>query len=205
MIRGVFYDRLCGVPPEGVGSNNLKNICFTQIFCWVKQSSQAKLLRQMQRMQRGEGEAPKEGWEEGVLSEDEVSESAVEPGTASSKGSLTTVQRNSREYHEKKRDEETYKRFDESKVECLPWELREIIEDYSRIIQRNQIRKLERKEEKFKEQHIKLGGNVYIRNLAGKMTMLEGVEPNMTIWQMKELLDAKTGAPFRHAPTSTRC
>lgn len=76
----------------------------------------------------------------------------------------------------------------------MPWELREVIEDYSRTIERNERRKLAREEKEAMEQQIRLGGNVYIKNLAGKVTMLEGVEPTMTIWQMKELLDAKTGA-----------
>lgn len=182
VIRGVYYDRLQGVPPEGVGYNSLKNICFTKIFEWTKQAEKAKLLRQRQQRH---ADALKEGWEEGVLSEDdEASESDSE---------RMTPERRARDHSKDKVSQDSYKRFDAWGVQILPWELREIIEDYSRIIHRNEMQKLERKQKKIQDQTIKLGGNVYIRNLAGKMTMLEGVEPDMTIWQMKELLDAKTG------------
>lgn len=144
----------------------------------------------MQRQQQFDEQ--KEGWEEGVVSEDEMNESDVEADTTT-KPTIKRERRRAKGLSGEKKDLEAYKRFDESQLVLLPWELREIIEDYSRILQRNQKQKLERKENKSKEKHIQLGGNVFIRNLAGKMTMLEGVRPDMTIWQMKELLDAKTG------------
>lgn len=208
VIRGVYYDRLDGIAPDGVGYNSLKNICFTQIFEWIKQSKKAKLRKMVQQQQRlysdididDDDEEHKEGWEECVMSEDDdvYSESDPEESSATTPRGPCSARRGGGGAGEKGKakavkSREEYKRFDESMVESLPWELREIIEEYSRIIERNQLQKLARKEKKAKDEQIRLGGKVYIRNLAGKMTMIEGVEPTMTIWQMKELLDAKTG------------
>lgn len=191
-----------------MGYNSLKNICFTQIFEWIKQSKKAKLRKMVQQQQRlysdididDDDEEHKEGWEECVMSEDDdvYSESDPEESSATTPRGPCSARRGGGGAGEKGKakavkSREEYKRFDESMVESLPWELREIIEEYSRIIERNQLQKLARKEKKAKDEQIRLGGKVYIRNLAGKMTMIEGVEPTMTIWQMKELLDAKTG------------
>ena len=221
VIRGVYYDRLDGIAPEGVGHNSLKNICFTQIFEWIKQAKKAKLQRMMRQQKRYEEEGEegeeeeeedrKEGWEERVgMSEeddDDVCESDEESNRVRRRGALErgpqgkTRRREKKEKKERKEEEgeeDVYRRFEEVMVESLPWELREIIEEYSRTIERNYLHKLARKEKRAKEEQLRLGGKVYIRNLAGKMTMIEGVEPNMTIWQMKELLDAKTGTHHSH-------
>jgi hypothetical protein len=175
VVRGVYYDRLAGVPPVDIGHDTLKNICFNKIFEVLKADKRAELKLKMTQTEATlspRAALMHDNNRKGKETED------IDNGTI-----VTVAARNNSDSNN----------FDKEGINRLPIELREIVEDYMSIIEKNERHRRARKILKARQADALIGGKLFVKNLAGNMIELDGVRPEMTIWQVKELLDTKTG------------
>ncbi len=152
VIRGVYYDRLDGVPPSFAGNDTLKNICFTNVFNFIKQTRREQFDQRLRSLQFRDSEEEEE---------------------------VEATNRSISALHQS--------------LDALPLELKETIEDYCKVIEKSERVRYEKQTKRLRERAFRLGGKIYVKNLAGKMIEIDGVEPSMTIFNVKQLLDQRTG------------
>lgn len=185
VVRGIYYDRLAGVPPVDIGHDTLRNICFNKIFGFLKAEKRDELKLKMQAKATL---SPRAAYDVELLKEKGKETSLGADDQVIGDDNVTLQQQQQQPLPTKDSSN-----FDKEGIKHLPLELREIVEDYMSIIDTNERHRRARKVIKARQANAVIGGKLFVKNLAGNMIELDGVRPEMTIWQVKELLDTKTG------------